>query len=180
MHFVHADDVDVARLQMRQHRAQELWRHLEMVVRLERIAAARAHMMQHEDGADAGKDRPQHKMRAGEIQRSQSGTDNGVAELLHCGRWLADRKFIQVVNEGPLNKLLFMPATATLGASVISGLTAPQGFVFSLCFRVSRFAVPALRHNRAGEKQRAKAALESDSCWRSSRGTSNARSFQVE
>jgi hypothetical protein len=40
-------------------------------------------MVQHENGADTGEDRPQKKMRAGEIKRSQSGADDVVAELLH-------------------------------------------------------------------------------------------------
>ena len=61
---------------------------LEMTVGLERAVAARAHVVQHENGADACEDRPQQMMRAGEIQRFQPGADDGVAELLHQG-WLA-------------------------------------------------------------------------------------------
>jgi hypothetical protein len=48
---------------------------------------------------------------------------------------LADRDIIQLVNEEPLNKGLFGRLSALYRASVISGLTAPQGFVFSLCFQ---------------------------------------------
>ena len=62
--------------------------HLEMAVRLEIVGTARPHMVQHEHRADAGQDRPQQDMRAGEIKRSQSGADNGVAKLLHCARGL--------------------------------------------------------------------------------------------
>ena len=40
-------------------------------------------MMQHEDGADAREDRPQQVMRAGEVQRPESGADDVVAKLLH-------------------------------------------------------------------------------------------------
>jgi hypothetical protein len=40
-------------------------------------------VVQHENRADAGEDRPQQQVRAGEIQRSQSGTNDVVAELLH-------------------------------------------------------------------------------------------------
>jgi len=50
-----------------------------------RIAAPRADVMQHEDGADAGEDRPQQDMRTREIQRLHAGTDHGVAELFHEG-----------------------------------------------------------------------------------------------
>ena len=58
---------------------------LEMMVGLEFGVAARADMVQHENGADACEDRPQQIMRAGEIQRFQSGADDVVAELLHQG-----------------------------------------------------------------------------------------------
>ena len=85
MHFVHGDDVDVERAQMRQHRAQEFRLDLEMTVGLELGVARRAHMVQHENGADACEDRPQQMMRAGEVERFQSGADNGVAELFHQG-----------------------------------------------------------------------------------------------
>ncbi|MGY4545527.1 hypothetical protein ACVMDO_000956 [Bradyrhizobium sp. USDA 4513] len=85
MRLVDADHVDVERAQMRQHRAQEVRRDLEMMVRLERVAAPRADVVQHEDGADAGEDRPQQDMRTREIQRLHAGTDHGVAELFHVG-----------------------------------------------------------------------------------------------
>ena len=55
----------------------------EVMIGLERGVAARADMVQHENGADACEDRPQQMMRAGEIQRFQPGADDGVAELLH-------------------------------------------------------------------------------------------------
>ena len=73
---------------LRQHRAQELRHHLKMTVGLERGVPARTDMVQHEDGADAGKDRTQQIMRAGEVKRSQSGADDVAAKLLHRG-WLA-------------------------------------------------------------------------------------------
>ena len=85
MRLVHADDVDVERTQMRQHRAQEVRRDLEMMVGLERVAAPRANVVQHEDGADAGEDRSQQDVRARKIQRLHPGTDHGVAELFHEG-----------------------------------------------------------------------------------------------
>ena len=59
MHLVHGDDIDVERAQMRQHRAQEFRLDLEMVIGLELGVAARADMVQHENGADACEDRPQ-------------------------------------------------------------------------------------------------------------------------
>ena len=86
MHLVHGDDVDAARAQMAEHRAQEVGRDLQMPVRLERAVALRPHMVQHEDRADAGEDRAQQDMRPGEVKRFQSGADNGVAKLLHFQR----------------------------------------------------------------------------------------------
>ena len=75
----------LARAKMRQHRAQEFGRDFEMMIGLELGVAARPDMVQHEDGADARENRPQQMMRAGEIERFQSGADNVVAKLLHRG-----------------------------------------------------------------------------------------------
>jgi len=85
MHFIHGDDIDVERAKMRQHRAQEFRFDLEMMVGLKLGAAAGADMVQHENGADACEDRSQQVMRAGEVERFQSGADNGVAEQFHQG-----------------------------------------------------------------------------------------------
>jgi hypothetical protein len=71
MHLVHCDDVDAARAKVRQHRAQEIRRDLKMTIGLELGVAARADMVQRENGADAREDRPQQMMRPGEVQRSQ-------------------------------------------------------------------------------------------------------------
>jgi hypothetical protein len=105
--------------------------------------------MQHENGADAGENRPQQMMRAGKIQCLQSGPDDGVAKLLHCARWLIDRNVIPPVNEEGLNKPLSAAVSHSsalrvvrLVRSVISGLTAPQRFVFSVFPVSSDFAVP--------------------------------------
>ena len=87
VHFVHGDDVDVACAQMRQHRAQEFGLDLEVMIGLEFGVAARADVVQHENGADARENRPQQVMRAGEVKRFQAGADNGGTELLHQG-WL--------------------------------------------------------------------------------------------
>jgi hypothetical protein len=54
-----------------------------VMVGLERGVAARADMVQHENGANAREDRPQQIMRAGKIQRFQTDADDVVAELLH-------------------------------------------------------------------------------------------------
>ena len=85
MHFVHGDDIDVERAKMRQHRAQEVRLDLEMAVGLEFGVAARAHVVQHENGADTCEDWSQQVMRSGEVKRFQPGADNGVAELFHLG-----------------------------------------------------------------------------------------------
>ena len=62
-------------------------RDLEMPVRLELGVAVRADVMQHEDRADAGENRLQQMMRAGGVERSQSGADDTVAKLLHQACW---------------------------------------------------------------------------------------------
>ena len=72
--------------QMRQHRAQEFRLDLEMMVGLELGVAARADVVQHENDADACEDWSQQVMRAGEVERFQSGADNGVAEQFHRER----------------------------------------------------------------------------------------------
>ena len=69
--------------QMRQHRAQEFRLDLEVMIGLEFAVAARADVVQHENGADARENRSHQMMRAGEVKRFQSGADDGVAELLH-------------------------------------------------------------------------------------------------
>ena len=85
MRFIHRYDIDVERADMRQHLAQEIGRDFEMTVGLEQAAARRANVMQHEDGADARQDRPQHMVRAGEVQRIEAGANDVVAKLLHGG-----------------------------------------------------------------------------------------------
>ncbi len=68
---------------MRQYGAQELRLNLQMMVRLKLAFAPRAHMVQHEDGADTCEDWSQQEMRAGKVKSLQSGTNNGVAEQFH-------------------------------------------------------------------------------------------------
>ena len=70
MHLVHADDVDIARAQMYQHLAQELGRHLEMMVGLKRTVTDRPDMVQCKDGADPRQDWPQQGVGAAEIERT--------------------------------------------------------------------------------------------------------------
>jgi hypothetical protein len=62
-----------------------------MMVGLERHVAARPHVMQHEDGADAGEQRTQQMMRPGQGQRAEARADDGIAKLLHqkSGRSMA-------------------------------------------------------------------------------------------
>ena len=87
MHLVHGDDIDIEGAKMRQHRAQEFRLDLEMVIGLKLAVAARADVVQHENGADTCEDWSQQVMRAGEVQRFQSGADDGVAKQFHrrCG-----------------------------------------------------------------------------------------------
>ena len=83
MHLVHGDDVDVEGAKMRQHRAQEFRLDLEMMIGLKLAVAAGADVVQHENGADTCEDWSQQVMRAGEVQRFQSGADDGVAKQFH-------------------------------------------------------------------------------------------------
>ncbi|MGY4367293.1 hypothetical protein ACVW1A_003358 [Bradyrhizobium sp. LB1.3] len=53
MQLVHADDVDLVRAQMAERGAQEFGGDFEMPVRLECGVAARPHVVQHENSADA-------------------------------------------------------------------------------------------------------------------------------
>ena len=68
---------------MRQHRAQEFRRDLEMTIGLELRTMGWADMVQHENGTETCENWPQQIMRPGEVKRFQSGTDDVVAKLLH-------------------------------------------------------------------------------------------------
>ena len=67
MHLVHGNDVDALRPKVRQRGMQKLGRDLKVPVGLELAATAWPHMMQHENGADTGEDRPQQMVGAGEV-----------------------------------------------------------------------------------------------------------------
>jgi len=54
-----------------------------MTIGLERGVTPRPDMVQHENGADAGEQRPQQVMRPGQIERAEAGADDVVAEFLH-------------------------------------------------------------------------------------------------
>jgi hypothetical protein len=84
MRLVHGDDIDVERA-VRQHRAQEFRLDLDVTIGLRLGVAAGTHVVQHENGADACEDWSQQLVRAGEVKRFQSGTDEGVAECFHQG-----------------------------------------------------------------------------------------------
>ena len=58
MHLVQSDDIDVLAAQVRKRGAQEVGRDFKMMVGLELGVAPRAHLMQHENGADAAENRP--------------------------------------------------------------------------------------------------------------------------
>jgi hypothetical protein len=54
-----------------------------MMVRLKFTFAAGPDVMQHENDANACEDWSQQIMRSGEVQRFQSGADDGVAKQFH-------------------------------------------------------------------------------------------------
>src|SRR5258708_4317640 len=79
-----------------------------MTIGLEFGVTAGADMMKHENGADAGENRPQQVMRPGEVQRTQAGADDVAAKLLHAES--AGRFGCNCETSGkPLNKQLFGP-----------------------------------------------------------------------
>ena len=83
MDLVEWDDVDVRAAQSADHVFEELRRDLQQAVRLERVRARRAHMMQGQDRADAAEQRTQQTVSAGEIQRLHPGAQD---ELLQSGQ----------------------------------------------------------------------------------------------
>ena len=85
MHLVQSDDIDVLAAQVGKRGAQEVRRDFKMMVGLELGVAPRANVVQHENGADATENRPQHMVSAGQIKRFQPGADHVVAKLLHRG-----------------------------------------------------------------------------------------------
>ncbi len=141
--LVHGDDIDIERAHMRQHLAQELRRDFEVPVGLEHIVAGRANVVQHEDGADASQQRPQHVMRTAEIQRVEAGANDVVAKLLHGDVSGADHAVRNPqIGPKPLNKRLaalvkqlpndpFGPVSFGATPLFIWRLTPVQGFVLS-------------------------------------------------
>src|ERR1700676_2403438 len=114
MRLTNADDVDAARAKMDQHRAQKFRRDLEMALGLEFGVPAGADVVQHENGADAGEERLQQMMHAGQVKRSQSGANDGVSQLLNRNSrpvWMLVRNSRQsakqTVSRQPDHRLLF-------------------------------------------------------------------------
>jgi hypothetical protein len=83
-----------------------------MAVGLEFGLARPPHMVHDEDCADAGEDRPQQKMRAGEIKRIQSARITLFAELLHQSIMTGWLGWASEASEKPLKKQLAGPLTA--------------------------------------------------------------------
>src|SRR6266542_3048725 len=80
MHLVERDELDARAANGLDHRLQELGRHLQQAVRLEAIAATRAHVMQGQDHADPADERAQPEMASGKIQRLEPGADDGLSQ----------------------------------------------------------------------------------------------------
>ena len=83
VHFVERDDIDVRAAQAADHVLEKFGRDLQQPVRLKRIRARRAHVMQGQDRADAAQQRTQQPVGAGEIQRLHSGAENDLLQSSH-------------------------------------------------------------------------------------------------
>src|SRR5262249_17161741 len=83
MHLVERNEVDAGAAQAQHQPLEEVGRHLEQTVGLERRWSGRAHVMQREDGADAAEQRPQRQMRPREVERLETGSDQRPVRGLH-------------------------------------------------------------------------------------------------
>jgi hypothetical protein len=76
MHLVERDDLDLLLAQQGEGLLEEFGRDLEQAVGLELVGASGANVMQHQDRADAGEERPHQQVRPAEVQRFQSRADD--------------------------------------------------------------------------------------------------------
>jgi hypothetical protein len=88
-------------------------------------------MVQHEDGAEPREHRSQQMMRAGMIQRCQSGANEVAAKLLHSGGWPV-RVRLQNYRKSAEETVIRTSVRRSDNCRVISSLTVSQGFVFTL------------------------------------------------
>ena len=77
MRLVERDDLEAGGAHLGDHLLEEIRRHLQDAVRLEAAGLLRAHVMQHEDGADAARQRRDHAVRARVVQ----GGEHGLAQF---------------------------------------------------------------------------------------------------
>jgi hypothetical protein len=117
---------------MRQHGPQELRLNLKVMIGLKLVIAPRADVVKHENDANACEDWSQQEMRAGEVKRFKSGTDNGVAKQFHGG---AGRRVVlpDETSGRPLNK--------QLAGSNTRALPLPGHFGFDSLARVCFLSV---------------------------------------
>src|SRR6266478_1233383 len=80
MHLVERDELDAGTANGFDRRFQEPGRDLPQPVRLEAVAAARAHVMQGQDRADPADERAQPAMAARKIQRFEPRADDGLLQ----------------------------------------------------------------------------------------------------
>ena len=77
VHLVERDDVDRLAAQPLDRLQQEFGRNLEPLVRPKLAAAPRPHVVEHQDRADPFEEGPQQHMGAAEIERVESGANDG-------------------------------------------------------------------------------------------------------
>ncbi len=150
--FVHGNDVHAERACTSTSR-KNARRDFEVPVGLEHIVAGGTDVMQHEDGADARQDRPQHMMRAGEVQRVEADAEDRRYCEAASWRWLGRSRRIRLrdVAETVEQTVIRVAETATIRksglthkceAAFISSLTPRQGFVLSAFCQVKVWDEP--------------------------------------
>ena len=87
MRLVERDDLEAGGSHLADHLLEKIRRHLQDAVRLEAVGLLRADMMQHEDGADAARQRRDHAVRTGIMQGGQRSLEEFCATAHYGVTW---------------------------------------------------------------------------------------------
>jgi hypothetical protein len=88
MNFVKRNEIDLPVAQVFDQRFQKFGLDFEECVRLERLVAGRAHVMQRENRADPRRNRPENPVHAREIKCLQTRSDRGISQIHNYPRGL--------------------------------------------------------------------------------------------